>query len=293
MKQRVSYRRIMRPVLLLAPMVLLLTGFLLVPVLGLLRLSFLPGNHLLEGGGVSLIQYIRFFSDSYYSSVLVETFVDGFAVSLICLLVGFPVGYSLARLSSRARRWRMIIVIMPLTLSLVVIVFGWLIVLGRNGVLNSIFLGLGIASSPKHLLFTRPAVLLVLVQQFLPFMILSVMSVVTQIQPVLEQAAANLRANRFITFRKIVIPLAFPGILVGFNLVFVLSISAFVTPRLVGGNRVAMLGSLIYERIMSELNWPSGAAMAFILFVSGLGFTAALNALATSRFIIGARRHAI
>ncbi|MGY4167679.1 ABC transporter permease [Bradyrhizobium sp. USDA 4529] len=293
MKEPLLNRRIVTLILLLAPMVLLLTGFLVVPVLGLLRSSFLPGNHLLEGSGFSLKQYIRFFSDSYYASVLLETFVDGLIVSLICLVMGFPAGYSLARLPPLARRWRTIIVIMPLTLSLVVVVFGWLIILGRNGLVNSVFVSLGIFSSPKQFLFSRPAVLTVLVQQFLPFMVLSVMSVVTQIDPVLEQAAANLRANRFITFQKVVIPLAVPGILVGFNLVFVLSISAFVTPRLIGGSRVAMLGSLIYERMMSELNWPSGAAMAVVLFVGGLGFTAALNAVAASRFIIGGRRHAL
>ncbi|GLR91648.1 ABC transporter permease [Bradyrhizobium iriomotense] len=285
--------RIVTAALLLAPMVLLLVGFMVVPVLQLLRSSFLPSSHLLDGTGFSLVQYVRFFSDPYYSSVLLETFVDGLIVSLICLVLGFPMGYSLARLPPLARRWRTIIVIMPLTLSLVVIVFGWLIILGRNGLLNSVLTSLYIVSSPKQLLFTRPAVLVVLVQQFLPFMILSIMSVVTQINPVLEQAAANLRANRFVTFRKVIVPLAVPGILVGFNLVFVLSISAFITPRLIGGSRVAMLGSLIYERMMSELNWPSGAAMAFVLFVSGLGFTAAFNALAASRLIVGGRRYAL
>ncbi|TIX46375.1 MAG: ABC transporter permease [Mesorhizobium sp.] len=278
--------------LLLAPMVLLLLGFLVVPVAGVLRSSFLDGDYLLEGTGFTVGHYLRFFSDSYYSSILWETFVDGFIVSLICLVVGFPTGYSLARLPPLARRWRTIIVILPLTLSLVVIVFGWLIILGRNGLLNSVLFNLGIISSPKTLLFTRPAVILVLVQQFLPFMILSVMSVVTQIDPVLEQAASNLRANRLVTFRRVIIPLATPGILVGCNLVFVLSISAFITPRLIGGNRVPMLGSLIYERIMSEFNWPSGAAMAFILFVAGLGVTAAFNALAASRLVMGGRRHA-
>lgn len=292
-KHSLLNRRNINPVLLLAPMVLLLIGFLVVPVLGLLRASFLPSNHLLDGSGFSLKQYVHFFSDSYYASVLVETFVDGLIVSLACLAIGFPTGYSLARLPPVARRWRMLIVIMPLTLSVVVVVFGWLIILGRNGLLNALFVTTGILSSSKVFLFSRPAVLVVLVQQFLPFMILSVMSVVTQINPVLEHAAANLRANRFVTFRKIVIPLAVPGILVGFNLVFVLSVSAFITPRLIGGSRVVMLGSLVYERIMQELNWPSGAAMAFVLFVSGLGFTAALNALAGSRFFLGGRRHAL
>ena len=286
-----QFRRFV-PVLLLAPMVLLLAGFLLVPVAGLLRSSFLSGDHFLDGDSFTLRHYLRFFSDSYYSSILWETFEDGFIVSLVCLLIGFPTGYSLARLAPVARRWRTIIVIMPMTLSLVVIVFGWLIVLGRNGLLNTVLVNLGVISSPRNFLFSRPAVILVLVQQFLPFMVLSVMSVVIQIDPVLEYAASNLRANRFVTFRRVIIPLAAPGILVGFNLVFVLSISAFITPRLIGGNRVAMLGSLIYERIMSEFNWPSGAAMAVVLFVAGLGFTAAFNALAASRLVTGVRRHA-
>jgi len=292
MRQSPRQRRKFLPLLLLAPMVLLLAGFLVEPVAGLLRSSFLSGDHLLDGDSFTLRHYLRFFSDSYYSSILWETFEDGFVVSLVCLLIGFPTGYSLARLPPVARRWRTIIVILPLTLSLVVIVFGWLIVLGRNGLLNTVLVNLGIISSPTIFLFSRPAVILVLVQQFLPFMVLSVMSVVIQIDPVLEYAASNLRANRFVTFRRVIIPLAAPGILVGFNLVFVLSISAFITPRLIGGNRVAMLGSLIYERIMSEFNWPSGAAMAFVLFVAGLGFIAALNALAASRLVMGVRRHA-
>jgi putative spermidine/putrescine transport system permease protein len=217
---------------------------------------------------------------------LVETFVDGLIVSLICLALGFPTGYSLARLPALARRWRTIVVIMPLTLSLVVVVFGWMVILGRTGAANTILTSVGIFPSPQRLLYNRSAVIIVLVQQFLPFMILSVMSVVSQINPVLEHAAANLRANRFKTFRKVIIPLAMPGILVGFNLVFVLSISAFITPRLIGGDRVSMIGSLIYQRIMAELNWPSGAAMACVLFVAGLGFTAAINALAASRLLV-------
>src|SRR5690606_6868622 len=102
-----------------------------------------------------------------------------------------------------------------------------------------------------RLLFNRVAVLLVLVQQFLPFMILSVMSVVTQINPVLEQAAANLRADRYTTFRKVVLPLSMPGILSGLTLVFILSVSAFITPRLIGGARIQMVGSLIYEQVLS------------------------------------------
>lgn len=285
-------RSIARPILLLAPLVLVLGVFLVLPLVWLLRASFLPGQRLLEGSGFTLAQYTRFFSDTFYTSVLLETFAYGLIIALISLVIGFPVGYSLARLPPLARRWRMIIVIMPLTLSLVVVVFGWLAILGRNGLVNSILLGLGVIETPQRLLFNRTAVIIVLVQQFLPFMILSVMSVVTQIHPVLEQAAANLRANRLVTFRKVILPLALPGIIVGFNLVFILSVSAFITPRLIGGDRVQMIGSLIYQQVMTALNWPFGAAMAFVLFVAGLAFTAAVNALLASRLMLRSRSHA-
>lgn len=201
------------------------------------------------------------------------------------LVIGFPVGYSLGRLRPDERRWRLIIVILPLTLSLVVVVFGWLVILGGNGVVNFTLVGLGLIDSPQRLLFNRVAVLVVLVQQFLPFMILSVMSVVVQIDPVLEQAAANLRANRFRTFRKVVLPLAMPGILVGVTLVFILTVSAFITPRLIGGARVQMIGSLSFEQVLVILNWPFGAAMSFILLVITLALIVTVNTLLAVRFM--------
>src|SRR5215207_2136403 len=232
--------------LLLLPPLLFLLAFLVVPMAGLLRASFSEGSRPYDVAGFSLQHYARLLLDGYYLGVIGETLLLGLASAIISLIVGFPVGYSLARLAPAKRRWRLVIVILPLTLSLVVVVFGWL-------------------------------VLVVLVQQFLPFMILSVMSVVTQIDPALEQASANLRANRFTTFRRVIIPLAMPGILAGLTLVFILSASAFITPRMVGGARVQMLGSLIYEQVTSLLNWPLGSAMSFILLVLTLLLTMGVN----------------
>jgi putative spermidine/putrescine transport system permease protein len=273
-----------RRLLLLAPALLFLAVFLVAPMLGLFRTSFYPGNRSFGASGFSLHQYVKFLSDSYYLGVLAETIGFGIASAFVSLLVGFPIGYSLARLPREKRRWRLIVVILPLTLSLVVVVFGWLVLLGRTGLANAILIGLGLVDEPQRLLFNRTAVLVVLVQQFLPFMILSVMSVVTQISPALEQAAANLRANRFTTFRRIVVPLAMPGILSGLTLVFILSASAFITPRLIGGARVQMVGSLIFEQVLAILNWPFGAAMAFVLLVLTLAVTIAVNMALAGRF---------
>ena len=274
-----------RRLLLLGPALLFLVFFLVLPMLGLLRTSLYPGERSFDSSGFSLLQYVKFLGDSYYLGVLAETIGFGIASAFVSLLIGFPVGYSLARLPAQKRRWRLIVVILPLTLSLVVVVFGWLVVLGRNGMANSILMGLGIFDSPQRLLFNRTAVLVVLVQQFLPFMILSVMSVVTQISPALEQAAANLRANRFTTFRRVVLPLAMPGILSGLTLVFILSASAFITPRLIGGSKVQMVGSLIFEQVMAILNWPFGSAMAFVLLVLTLAVTIGANTVLAHRFV--------
>jgi len=279
--------------LLVAPAAALLAAFLVAPLVGLVRTSLYPGPTSFESTGWSLAQYRDFFSDWYFVDVLFQTFRIGVIVSVISLVLGFPVGYSLARLPPAQRRWRLIFVILPLTLSLVVVVFGWLVVLGRNGIVNAALTGLGIVESPQRLLFTEGAVILVLVQQFLPFMILSVMSVVSQIDPVLEQAAANLRANRFVTFRRVILPLAMPGILSGMTLVFILTISAFITPRLIGGNQIQMLGNIIYEQIVVLLRWPFGAAMSLVLLVITLITITAVNGYVARRFMTPrSREHA-
>lgn len=260
-----------------APLGLVLVLFLLVPILSLLRASFYEGDRSFGASGVSLEHYIRFLGDPYYLGVLLDTLGFGLATAALCLLLGFPTGYALARMAPSRRRWCIIMVILPLILSLVVVVFGWLVILGRQGLVNSVLVWLGLVDRPVQLLFNSTAVVIVLAQQFLPFMILSVMSVVGQVDRALEEAAASLRANRRTTFRRVIIPLALPGILSGFTLVFVLSVSAFITPRLVGGYRVQMLGSLIYEQIIVLLNWPFGAAMSVILFLVTLTITLLAN----------------
>ncbi|WP_404294950.1 ABC transporter permease (plasmid) [Microvirga sp. RSM25] len=252
---------------LIAPSFLYLVVILILPFLGLARISVLPGERSIGGEGFSLIQFGRLLSDGLFISVLFETLAMGVAVSVICAVLGFPVGYSLARLPTSKRRWRLIAVVLPMTLSLVVVVFGWLVVLGRSGIINQLLLALGILDSPARMVFNHGSVIFVLVQQFLPFTILSVMGVVSQIDHVLEEAAANLGANRLRTFRRVILPLAAPGIASGMLLVFILTISAFITPRLIGGNRVQMIGAMIYEQIVVLLNWPIGAAMSIILLV--------------------------
>jgi putative spermidine/putrescine transport system permease protein len=267
--------------------VLLLLAFLVLPLLSLARTSLYPADRSFGASGWSLRHYAKFFGDPFYVGVLAETVGYGVVVALATLVIGFPVGYSLARMPPAARRWRMALVILPLTLSLVVNVFGWLVILGGSGLVNRALVGLGVIEAPLRLLFNRLAVLAVLAHTFLPFQILSVMSVVAQIDPALEEAAANLRAGRWRTLRRVVLPLAWPGIVGGSTLVFILTVSAFVTPRLVGGPRAQMLGSMIFEQIIVVLNWPFGAAMSFVLLALALALIAAANRTVGTRFFAG------
>jgi putative spermidine/putrescine transport system permease protein len=269
------------------PATVLLLAFLVLPLLFLGRTSLYPADRSFGAAGWSLRHYAKFFGDPFYLAVLGETVLYGLIVALVTLVVGFPLGYSLARMPARGRRWRVALVILPLTLSLVVNVFGWLVILGGSGLVNRTLLALGLVDAPLRLLFNRVAVLAVLAHTFLPFQVLSIMSVVAQIDPALEEAAANLRAGWWTALRRVVLPLAWPGIVGGSTLVFILTISAFVTPRLVGGPRAQMLGSMIYEQIIVVLNWPFGAAMSFILLALVLGLIAVANRSLGGRFFAG------
>jgi len=251
-----------------APAGLLVILFVVVPLAMLVRISLYASENSFSGaGGWSLRHFGRMLGDPLYLGILGETIAYGLSAAFVNLLIGFPVGYALARARPQTRRWGLAVVILPLTLSLVVNVFGWLVILGGNGLINNLLIGLHLTRVPLRLLYSREAVLIVLVHTFLPFQILSTMSVVTQIEPALEEAAASLRADRLTTFRRVVLPLAWPGIVAGSTLVFILTVSAFVTPRLVGGPRVQMLGSVIYEQVLAGLNWPFGAAMSLVLLV--------------------------
>ncbi|MGE3149050.1 MAG: ABC transporter permease [Pseudorhodoplanes sp.] len=277
-------------VALIGPAAFFVAFFVLVPAGFLLKQSFTT-----RAGDFTVAHYGRFFGDSFYLSATLDTLVAGLVVSAACLVLGFPIGYSLGRMPAAKRRWRIFIVILPLTLSVVILVFGWMIVLGRQGLLNMILVWLGIFDTPGRFLYTQSAVVILLTQEFLPFMILSIMSVVTQINPVLEQAAASLRANRIKTFTAVIIPLAMPGILAGLSIVFILTCTAFIIPRMVGGTRNTMLGSIVYEQVLVTRNWPFAAAVAFVLLTVTVLSGVLLDRLLKRAFNVdgGARARAV
>ncbi|MEZ5657830.1 MAG: ABC transporter permease [Burkholderiaceae bacterium] len=251
---------------LLFPAGLLLLLVFVVPLLLLLPTSlhpYVPGQGI--GEAWTLGNYTRVFTDSYYLEIIGRTLGLGLTVVALTLLFGYPLAFFLARTQSRARPWLIILVVFPLLLNLVVRSFGWIVLLANRGLINDALRALGLIEQPIKLMFNYTGLLIGLTHVFLPFMVLVLVTAIQNIPRDLESAARTLGASAFTTFRSVTLPLSMPGVLSGSILVFVLTISALVTPRLLGGPTYQVMSTLIFDEFVKLLNWPRGAAMAFVL----------------------------
>jgi putative spermidine/putrescine transport system permease protein len=189
----------------------------------------------------------------------------GLTVTLSTLLIGYPLAFFLARTRSRWRNWLTLLVVFPLYLNLVVRTFGWIALLAQNGLVNQALQTLGVVQEPLKLLFNFAGLLIALTHIFLPFMVLVLIGPIQNIPRDVEDAARVLGASWGSTFLRVTLPLSMPGILSGSILVFVLTISALVTPRLLGGPTYQVMSTLIFDEFLQRLNWPAGSAAALLL----------------------------
>ena len=253
---------------LLAPALLLLLVAFVLPVGMMVPMSFRPYVPLVGiTDGFTARYYTRLLTDSYYLEIIGRTLALGFTVTLSTLTIGYPVAFFLARTPSRWRNWLTILVVFPLMLNLVVRTFGWIALLAQNGLVNQALHALGIVESPVKLLFNFAGLLIAMTHIFLPFMVLVLIGAIQNIPRDVEDAARVLGASWGSTFCRVTLPLSAPGILSGSILVFVLSISALVTPRLLGGPTYQVMSTLIYDEFLQRLNWPAGSAQALLLTV--------------------------
>lgn len=251
---------------LLAPALLLLLVAFALPVGMMVPMSFRPYVPLVGiTDGFTARYYTRLLTDSYYLEIIGRTLALGFTVTLSTLVVGYPVAFFLARTPSRWRNWLTILVVFPLMLNLVVRTFGWIALLAQNGLVNQALHALGVVDSPVKLLFNFAGLLIAMTHIFLPFMVLVLIGAIQNIPRDVEDAARVLGASWGSTFCRVTLPLSAPGILSGSILVFVLSISALVTPRLLGGPTYQVMSTLIYDEFLQRLNWPAGSAQALLL----------------------------
>lgn len=256
---------------LIAPALVLLGVFLLLPYMNIVLMSLRPpAVGAPYGAGWTLGNYARALSDGYLLGVLGDTLLLGLTVTPICLLLGYPVAYHLARTSSRWSGVLYVLVLSPLLVGVVVRSFGWLILLSGNGVINRALIDLGLIQSGLQLMNNRVGVTIALVHVFLPFMILPLMGVIQSIDPSLESAARSLGASPLRAFLRVSLPLSWPGIQAGTVLVFVLTLSAYVTPVMLGGARVKTVSVLVVQSLIDNFQWPAGAAQALVLTACGI-----------------------
>jgi putative spermidine/putrescine transport system permease protein len=276
-----------RGALLLLPVLVVLLVAFAIPVGMMVPTSVRPYTPLVGiGTGVTLRHYARLVGDLYYLQIIGRTLALGLTVTCLTFAIGYPVAFFLARSRSRWRHWLTILVVFPLLLNLVVRTFGWIALLAQNGLVNQALQALGLVEGPVKLLFNFAGLLIGLTHIFLPFMVLVLIGAIQNIPRDVEDAARVLGASWGATFLRVTLPLSLPGILSGAILVFVLTISALVTPRLLGGPTYQVMATLIYDEFLQRLNWPAGSAMAILLTGMVLALVLLSNHLARR---VGAR----
>lgn len=248
------------PALLLVPAGLLFLAVFVVPQVWLLAGSLYPKG----SSGPSLRLYGELLTNSYDLSLLWRTLVLGAVVAAGCALLGFPLAYQLARSTSRARGPLLILTVFPLLTSAVVRTFGWQVLFYRTGVLGQLAPALGLG---PQLVGTFTGVVIALVEVLLPFMVLTCYGVVRGVDPGIEEAALDLGDPPWRVLFRVTLPLCRGGLLAGSLLVFSLTVSSFVTPSLIGGSRVQVAATAIYERTITLVDYPGAAALAVVLLV--------------------------
>lgn len=268
--------------LLLAPILILNAAVFLAPILNLMRIAF---NEALPGGGIgpgfTLDNWVKLAEDDYIFWVVMRSIGMSLLVTLLTLLCSYPIALYLHRSSGAWRTFLLVLVVSPLLTSAVVRTYGWIAMLADAGLVNSALRLVGLG--PYRLLYNATGIVIGLTEILMPYMILSLLAGFGRLDPRCEEAALTLGATPARVFRRIILPLTAPGIALGCLLCFVLSVSSFITPRILGGGRVFLLATEIYDQAIVTLNWPgAGTLSILVLAIFGLAlvvYTRAVNRL--------------
>ena len=270
---------------LIGPATIFVVAGLLLPLLILFRYSFNrfePRRMMVDA--FSAENYIKFFTDPYYTAILFTTMRVAALCTIICLIMGLPLAYVLARTRTRYKNILIMLVVLPLSfVGNAVRAAGWMTLFGTKGFLNVTLMQLGLISTPVEIMYTEMAVVAGIIAVNLPYMVLTLQSVIEGIDRNVEEAAFSLGAGPSTMFRRVLLPLALPGILAGTILTFILGMNAYATPVLLGGPKFKMMGPLVFGQFQLN-NWPFGAAVAFVLMAATLILTAIMNIRVQRRY---------
>jgi putative spermidine/putrescine transport system permease protein len=277
--------RLSTATMLIGPATIFVTLSLLIPMAILFRYSlnqFAPGKLMVEA--LTLENYVLFFTDPYYTEALYRTLRIAAIVTVLCLALAIPLAYRLARTQSRFKNVLLILLVLPLFVGNAVRAAGWMTVFGNKGFLNVTLQSLGLTSEPIVFMYTEFAVIVGILAVNLPYVVLTLQSVIEGIDRGVEEAAFNLGAGPIQMARRVLLPLALPGLAAGAIFCFILCMNAYATPVLLGGPQFVMMGPLVYVQFAVKSNWPFGAAVSLILMMTTLILTATANLLVQRRY---------
>ncbi|MBS0520359.1 MAG: ABC transporter permease [Proteobacteria bacterium] len=256
------------------PLALAFAALFLAPLLLLLGVTFFNDDRMTQPG---LAQWAKFFGDPFNYKVIADTLLLGVKTVAATLIVGYPLALVFVDLSPRWQRVLLFVIVMPLLLSVVVRTFAWIVVLGHEGLVNTLLLRLGVITEPLKLLQTELGLVISLTQIEMPLMLLPLISVMSRLEPNLRDAAAALGASRWRTLFTVILPLSMPGLVAGCLLVFASSTTAFISQTVIGGVRLIYLPLVIWQQSLVVFNWPLAAVASMALLVSILTVIAALS----------------
>lgn len=259
--------------LLALPATLLVAVFLGLPVLSTFATTFGEPGSIFEN-------YAAYFDSRFRMTVLWRTMEVALITTIVAVAIGFPTAWVVAKAPGRMKSILIIAAVFPLLTGVVVRSFAWLVILGRNGILNEFLQGIGIIAEPLAMLYTQGSVIIAMIYLFVPLMILTLVGVLEGIPRDLTDAAASLGATPAGAFRQIVLPMAVPGLIVGAVLVFTGSFTSYATPQLLGGERQMMMGTFLYQRAMVTFDWVGASTIAVIMVVVTLATVIAMSRLA-------------
>jgi len=277
-------------VLFLAPACLLLMFYLVIPIVMLIVMSFYRSTLFGVVPDFSWNNYLHFWRNPMFPSLLLRSIRLAVTVTAISLLVSYPFAYFLARGTRRFRTTLLILVMVPFWTSYLIRTMSWLPILGIKGVVNYSLMTLQIVSSPVEVfLFNQFSVVLTLIHIYLPYMVVPIYLSLDRLDGRLLEAASDLGANPLRTFWHVTLPLSLPGVVGGIVMVFIAAFGAYVTPKLLGGSSGIMFGNVLADQYSGTFNWPFGAVLALIMIAVVLGLLVVASRFTRLDAIFGAR----
>lgn len=253
--------------LLLAPMYIFTILFVALPILYMFLLSFLTRAEVWGVDFTFTLDNYKRIAEPLYRDTFIESLKLAFLSTILVVLIGYPYGYFMARMSAVWKKRMMLLIMIPFWTSALIRLYGWIIVFRSNGVLDKLLMGLHITEKPLKLLYTYPAVVVGMIYALLPFMILSVYSSAEKLDFTLVEAARDLGASSFQAFWTVSFKLTLPGLLSGVILSFIPSMGLFFIADILGGNKIVLVGSVIQEQLTKGRNQPFAAALSAVLMI--------------------------